>query len=102
MENWDWTHLLKFSVAFYSNHNFTEFSSDLLSGEKKKKDKIQKCKVLWYYQALLCGGKKSAMNMKAFGTQCWVYEKLLPELYDIFAWCTKCILIILKHGNFDL
>lgn len=44
--------------------------------------------------------KNCAMKLKTFGTQCWVYEKLLPELYDSLAWSTKCILIILKHGIF--
>lgn len=47
-------------------------------------------------------GKNCAVKLKTFGTQCWVYEKLLPELYGSLAWCTKCILIILKSGIFDL
>lgn len=46
--------------------------------------------------------KNCAMKLKTFGTQCWVYEKLLPELYDSLAWSTKCILMILKHGIFDM
>lgn len=47
-------------------------------------------------------GKDCALKSKTFGSQCFVYEKLLPELYDSLAWCTESILIIMKSGIFDL
>lgn len=47
---------------------------------------------------IITWGKNCTVKLKSFGTLCWVYVKLLPELYNSLAWCTKCILIILKSG----
>lgn len=95
MENWDWTHLLKFSVAFYSNHNFTEFSSDLLSGEKKKKKikfrnakyydiirhyYVGEKKVLWIWRLL----EPNVGSMKSYYQSCMTFLHGVPSVYWSF------------------